>query len=110
MFSALCGRCTGLRGTGGACRGVAAGLPAVVLEWWAEGEHGHDRHHTAVLVCQNMAVQRIEPGVVDEAASHLEVAADDYRLAVAANDLIVLRVRRDPSGRDSGKALSVIST
>jgi hypothetical protein len=25
-------------------------------------------------VCQNMAVQRIEPGVVDEAASHLEVA------------------------------------
>ena len=52
----------------------------------AGGRHFHDRHHAAIFVRQNVAMDHIVASVVDEAAAHLEKARHLDRLTLLVYD------------------------
>lgn len=54
------------------------GLLMVAEHRWAIHANGDAKHHAAILVDQNVAVEHVQPGVVDEAAAQLEVSRDRH--------------------------------
>src|SRR3954452_17071178 len=46
----------------------------------------HDRHHAAILVREDMTVQHVLAGVVDEAAAHFEIAGHQNHLRVVGKE------------------------
>src|SRR5690242_14404362 len=57
--------------------GMIAKMASVMLHRnRARLDHLDGEHHAAVLVRQDVAVQDVEAGIVDEPAAHLEVARD----------------------------------